>query len=260
MSERALVGAVRASWVLVCAGVAALGVMARLEYVVPASPSLLAAIAALAALGLGLGALVRARTGAPAMARQATLAAAAGAVVLLILGAAASSGLASGRSHAQAAAKVERASEAAAADADRWYGRQELGALQAFALELDGAGALGKMLTDTFAQRFVPLVVGVDNRAGARPVALDLTDARLLLADGTSVAPLDRAAVLASARRAREEAQRLHGGHYLVPPGQSLGNALLFVSPETPLEKVSGVVVRIDGATVTITGGRRPGN
>jgi hypothetical protein len=124
-----------------------------------------------------------------------------------------------------------------------------------FALEVDRTGALGKMLAGSFAVPFVPLVVGADNRAGTRAVSIDLTDAELVLADGTSVTPLDRAAVLASTRGAREEAQRLHGGQYLVPPGQSLGNALLFVSPDTPLENVVGVVVRIGGASVTIRGG-----
>jgi hypothetical protein len=213
----------------------------------------LAAIVALAAAGLGLGVLVRRRAGAPA-ARQATLGASASGLVLVVLGAAVASGAASGRSYVRAAAEVERASAAASTEAGSWYGRKELGRLQAFALEVDRGGALGKMLAGTFAQPFVPLVVGVDNRAGTRAVAVDLTDAELVLADGTSVAPLDRGAVLASARGAREEAQRLHGGHYLVAPGQSMGNALLFVSPDTALEDVVGVVVRIDGAPVTIRG------
>jgi hypothetical protein len=197
MSERSLVGAARASWGLVCAGVATLGVMARLPPVGAPPPVLLAAIVALAAAGLGLGVLVRRRAGAPA-ARQATLGASASGLVLVVLGAAVASGAASGRSYVRAAAEVERASAAASTEAGSWYGRKELGRLQAFALEVDRGGALGKMLAGTFAQPFVPLVVGVDNRAGTRAVAVDLTDAELVLADGTSVAPLDRGAVLAA--------------------------------------------------------------
>jgi hypothetical protein len=245
-SQTAFVGAARISWVLVCGAVALLGLFARLPQLAPPRAVLLFLALAAAAAGLALG--LAARRG-----RQAVLGAAASGLVLLILGVAALSGAAARRTRAAQQAAVARASAAAPLEGDGWYGARSLAGAGLFVLELDRDGSLGRMITDNFEQRFIPLVVGVDNRS-TRPMVLNLDGARLILADGSAVVGLDRGAVLEGTRRGRDEARRLHGGPYRVGAGQSLGNALLFVPPGTVMKEVVSVTIELDGASVTIPG------
>jgi hypothetical protein len=160
-------------------------------------------------------------------------------------------GSADDRNRAAARARLQQQGASAATEYPGWYGVAS-GGVRLFAVQLDPKSELARRVTDNFARPIALLVVGVDNRGGPRDVALDLTEVRLTLRDGSTRASPPYSAILASARSDELRAQL--SGRYVIPAGTAKQNNLAFLSPDETMRDVVGVTVELDGGSVTIPG------
>jgi hypothetical protein len=143
------------------------------------------------------------------------------------------------------------------ADVDRfggWIGQTTSEGVRYFAFEHAAGTAIAQKIQAMFERRFIALLVSVDNRGGKTAVELDVSDARLEPASVGNGAVLPRAAVLDSARGSRDVAYQLHGGRYVVKPGERLSDGLVFVDPARVLDRVTGLTLTANGKPLTIPG------
>ena len=241
--ERSRVAAT-AAWIVPTAGVAAVGVLDRLE--LPATP-MIVVVAATVAVGI-LATLFALAAGARRRALPGAI------VCFAILSVATIAYFAGGgdvRDRAAARAHLQQQASAAGTEYPGWYGVATSG-VRLFALQLDVNSELARRIAANFDRPISLLVVGVDNRAGQRVVELDLTEARLTLRDGSTRLSPPRAEILKGARS--DELRAAHGGVYTIAPGTAKQNNLAFLSPDEPMQEVVAVSVKLDGRSVTIPG------
>ncbi|MSP61327.1 MAG: hypothetical protein EXR72_13475 [Myxococcales bacterium] len=219
-------------------------------------PWLAWAASAGAAFGLVGGAIAWAARRDPALdARRTALLASGGAVVIgAALALAALWGARDGHARAEEMARGRATARRAVEDLAGWSGGLVGDGFRIFITHIPAASEHGREMAAGFDRPFSLLVVSVDNRAGARPVEVDLGVPQLLLADGGLRPGPPRGEFVASVRSLPDEFRRLHGGPYRVQPGEAMGSGLLFLAPGDPLEQTVALSLLVNGAPVAIPG------
>ena len=175
--------------------------------------------------------------------------------VLAAAGIAAARGRADAQTQSEKTAQVQALANAGVQEFPGWVGRLADGGVVFFATQLDGQSPIGRMIAQTFSRPVVPIVVGVDNRGGAAPIALDLGAVILELDDGSKRPLPARADILAAAQGPEREAVLAqHGGAYQIPAGGRLGNAMAFADPSSPLAHAAAIDISVNGRMVRIPG------
>lgn len=242
--ERARVAAA-AAWIVPTAGVAIVGVLDARE---PPATTMMGVVAAGVAVGV-VAAIVAVALGAGRRALPGFIVCAA---IVSVAAIAYFAGVGNVRDRAEARARLQHEGSAAGSEYPGWYGVAGDGALRLFALQLDPQSELGRRLAASFDRPVSLLVVGVDNRRGARDVTLDLRELQLTMRDGTTRATPPRADILASARS--DELRRAHAGVYAIAAGTAKQNNLAFLAPDAPMHDVIAVSIVVDGKRVAIPG------
>jgi hypothetical protein len=237
----------RLAWIVPCAVLGSIGVLANVPRYKPASTGEGALVWAML---MGTAVVVGAICALIARSRGALVANVAIASLMALAW-----GIGTTQRQAREADAARLAGAAARASGQGgWYGAVTVGSARIFAKQIETTSDLGKMLTSNFDLPLQIFVVGVDNRAGTSPITIDLATAKLELADESSVAPLDRLQVFAKARQGRSELEHAHAGTYVVAPGQSLGNAMLFLPATFAVDRLRAITMTIDGRALAIQG------
>jgi hypothetical protein len=245
-------GAAAASWLLPLAGLGLLGLSDKGRALLPFSDGVLIAVAAAAALAGLIAAGVALLGGlprAPGVARRRVLLGASASVAVLVVIAA---GIAFGA--AARAVDIDQETAVSLRDYAGWNGAGGAGGTMVFASEVDPASSFGRRLVRPYDSAFRPVLFSIDNRAGARDVALDVVGARLLAPGGRSVsavAPADLATHLVDLSAALTLGRR---STVTVPRGQRVDGVQALFPAEASLRDVQAIEVRLDGVPHALPG------